>query len=131
MHAIKTIALAFAAFAASAAAAPTETTGSKSPNVQQAVAQCSGNNNGRNQISCCNSASKQAQKGAGLVGNVVGNVDILGGNCSPLSIPVAVLGGAASVPITEFCNQNQQAACCSGDQNGLINVDVSCIPIIV
>ncbi|KAJ4218831.1 hypothetical protein NW757_014571 [Fusarium falciforme] len=37
MHAIKTIALAFAAFAASAAAAPTETTGSKSPNVQQAV----------------------------------------------------------------------------------------------
>ena len=111
MYAIKTIVLAFVAFTASVAAAPQGATGVQSVTAQQAVDQCAHNNDGKNQVSCCN--SKQVQNGVGIIGNL-GNLDILGGECQPISIPTAVLGGAAAVPISNFCNQ--QAACCSGDQ---------------
>jgi len=66
-------------------------------------------------ISCCNTKSVSSGDG-GLLG-LGGALDgVLGGSCSPLN--VAVL--AVLVPVEKACGNNQ-AACCTGDANGLVN----------
>ncbi|KHN97414.1 hydrophobin [Metarhizium album ARSEF 1941] len=67
-----------------------------------AAAQC-GNHQ---QISCCNK------------GNSAGTLldGLLGGNCSPIDLSVL----AITVPISTACSN--QVACCTGDQNGLLNL---------
>lgn len=67
-----------------------------------ATAQC-GNHQ---QISCC---SKANSAGALLDG-------LLGGNCSPVDLSIL----AINVPISTACSF--QVACCTGDQNGLLNL---------
>lgn len=58
------------------------------------------------QISCCNK------------GNSAGTLldGLLGGNCSPIDLSVI----ATTVPISTACSK--QVACCTGGQNGLLNL---------
>ncbi|KAH0844974.1 Hydrophobin-like protein MPG1 [Fonsecaea pedrosoi] len=83
--------------------------------VDQASNQCG---NGQ-VISCCNTSTSSGDVGGLLSGSLNG---LLGGSCSP--IPVNVLG--VQVPLQQACGNNQ-AACCTGDQTGLVNVQ--CTPI--
>ncbi|KIN04345.1 hypothetical protein OIDMADRAFT_143769 [Oidiodendron maius Zn] len=67
-------------------------------------------------ISCCNTNS--VSNGAGGLLGLGGALDgVLGGSCSPLN--VAIL--AVLVPVEKACGDNQ-AACCTGDQSGLVNL---------
>ncbi|KFY44516.1 hypothetical protein V494_01437 [Pseudogymnoascus sp. VKM F-4513 (FW-928)] len=68
-------------------------------------------------VSCCNTGDKA---GAGLLDN------LLGGNCSPLLIPII---GLLPIQIQKACGNNQ-AACCTGDQNGLVNLQCNNINVI-
>ncbi|OAA36067.1 hydrophobin [Metarhizium rileyi] len=70
--------------------------------VGDAAAQC-GNHQ---QLSCCNK------------GNSAGTLldGLLGGNCSPLDLSIIGVG----VPLSTACSN--QVACCTGDQNGLLNL---------
>ncbi|ETN43570.1 uncharacterized protein HMPREF1541_02729 [Cyphellophora europaea CBS 101466] len=103
--------------------------------VGEAAQQCGNNQT----ISCCNSASSDSADG--LLGGLLDG--ILGGNC--VQIPVAgtfhfphdsfftndsftlVLG--VQVPLNKACGNNI-AACCQGDQNGLVNVQCSPISLL-
>lgn len=67
-------------------------------------------------VSCCNASGDSASSG-GLLGGVVSGS--LGGSCSP--IPSVV-----NVPINQACGSNQ-AACCTGDQSGLVNVQCTSV----
>ncbi|OBT66504.1 hypothetical protein VE03_03588 [Pseudogymnoascus sp. 23342-1-I1] len=69
-------------------------------------------------ISCCNSEKKQ--NGGSLLDG------LLGGNCSPLQIPVLNL---VPIPVNKACGNNQ-AACCTGDQNGLVNLQCNNINVL-
>ncbi|KFZ22730.1 hypothetical protein V502_02794 [Pseudogymnoascus sp. VKM F-4520 (FW-2644)] len=69
-------------------------------------------------ISCCN--SKDQHNGLNLLDG------LLGGNCSPLQIPVLNL---VPIPVNKACGNNQ-AACCTGDQNGLVNLQCNNIGIL-
>ncbi|OAP55835.1 hypothetical protein AYL99_09987 [Fonsecaea erecta] len=89
--------------------------GSSGLTVEQAGNQCG---NGQ-VISCCNTSTDTSGDGGILSGSLN---DILGGSCSP--IPVNVIG--VQVPLQQACGDNQ-AACCTGDQTGLVNVQ--CTPI--
>lgn len=111
MYAIKTIVLAFATFAATAAAAPHP----QGPSVEQAVNQCSGNDMGQTQVSCCDTTKTETGGAGGLLGGgLLNNLNLLGGQCSPIALPLNIIGGAVAIPITDYCTN--QAACCSGDQ---------------
>ncbi|KAH6698516.1 hypothetical protein BKA61DRAFT_682549 [Leptodontidium sp. MPI-SDFR-AT-0119] len=67
-------------------------------------------------ISCCN--TKSVSKGAGGLIGIGGVLDnVLGGSCSPLSIPVLVV----NVLVSQAYAGNQ-ATCCTGDSTGLVNV---------
>ncbi|KFZ15336.1 hypothetical protein V502_05673 [Pseudogymnoascus sp. VKM F-4520 (FW-2644)] len=66
-------------------------------------------------VSCCN--SKDTHNGLNLLDG------LLGGNCSPLTVPVV------GVPIHKACGGNQ-AACCTGDQYGLVNLQCNNIAIL-
>ncbi|PSS20652.1 hypothetical protein M430DRAFT_41941 [Amorphotheca resinae ATCC 22711] len=67
-------------------------------------------------ISCCNKTDNNSNNGkSGLLG--LGLDGVLGGSCQPLNIPVL----AVDVPLTQACAGNQ-AACCTGDENGLVNL---------
>ncbi|KFY18637.1 hypothetical protein V491_04743 [Pseudogymnoascus sp. VKM F-3775] len=68
-------------------------------------------------VSCCNSSG---DKGAGLLDN------LLGGNCSPLSLDVLNL---VPLNLNKACGNNQ-AACCTGNQNGLVNLACTNINVI-
>ncbi|KIW35720.1 uncharacterized protein PV07_02402 [Cladophialophora immunda] len=83
--------------------------------VEEASNQCG---NGQ-VISCCNTSTSSGDDSGILSGTLN---DVLGGSCSP--IPVNVLG--VQVPLQQACGDNQ-AACCTGDQTGLVNVQ--CTPI--
>ncbi|KFY48878.1 hypothetical protein V495_00951 [Pseudogymnoascus sp. VKM F-4514 (FW-929)] len=61
-------------------------------------------------VSCCN--SQKGDTGADILGG------LLGGNCDALQIPIVNLIPAQ---IQKACGNNQ-AACCTGDQNGLVNL---------
>ncbi|KAL5353238.1 hypothetical protein ACLOAV_001273 [Pseudogymnoascus australis] len=67
-------------------------------------------------ISCCNQEKKN---GLGLLDG------LLGGNCSPLN----VLGLVVPINVNKACGNNQ-AACCTGDQNGLVNLQCNNINVI-
>ncbi|KHN95967.1 uncharacterized protein MAM_06072 [Metarhizium album ARSEF 1941] len=73
--------------------------GTKVPTVKAASAKCG---NGQ-VISCCN-----------------GGLALVGGNCSP--IPLLSL-----LPISTACNN--QVACCTGDQAGLVNLQCTLISL--
>ncbi|KAJ9614632.1 hypothetical protein H2200_002769 [Cladophialophora chaetospira] len=104
------------ALAASALARPSikAREDSKEMTVDQASNQC-----GDDQVmSCC--YTFQGDSAGMLDGNTL---NLLGGQCSPIPLNVGL-----QVPITKACG-GQQAACCSGNQTGLINVQ--CVPISV
>ncbi|OBT47698.1 hypothetical protein VE00_02220 [Pseudogymnoascus sp. WSF 3629] len=74
-------------------------------------------------ISCCN--TKSTSTGAGGLLGLGGVLDgVLGGNCNPLTIPVV----GVAVPLSQACAGNQ-AACCTGDQHGLVNVQCTNVNI--
>ncbi|KAK2603722.1 hypothetical protein QQS21_004098 [Conoideocrella luteorostrata] len=70
-------------------------------------------------ISCCNSGDTESN--GGLIGSLLDGV--AGGNCAALSVPVI----AVDVPITSACTG--QVACCSGDTNGLVNLECTSIAL--
>ncbi|KAH6711798.1 hypothetical protein BKA61DRAFT_658341 [Leptodontidium sp. MPI-SDFR-AT-0119] len=100
-------------FALAATATPTGILGGGEPTVgPTGNAKC-----GNSQvISCCN--TKSVSNGAGHLIGIGGVLNgVLGGSCSPLR--VAVL--SVDVPVSQACAGNQ-AACCTGDSTGLVNV---------
>ncbi|KZF19510.1 hypothetical protein L228DRAFT_271306 [Xylona heveae TC161] len=101
----KTLALALPALFTLAAAVPSPNGGS-GPTVGDASC-------GNGQVlSCCNTDSESS---GGLIGGILDGV--LGGSCTALNIPVVGI----NIPLSQACGSNQ-AACCTGDSNGLVNV---------
>jgi len=82
-----------------------EGTKSSGPTVSEVQAQQCGNGQ---VVSCCNSKNEAD----GLVA-IAGS--ILGGDCQP------IIAALIQVPVSQACG-GAQAACCTGDQNGLVNV---------
>ncbi|KAK2603742.1 hypothetical protein QQS21_004118 [Conoideocrella luteorostrata] len=75
----------------------------------EAAAQCGNHQT----ISCCNKGDTESN--GGLLGSALDG--LLGGNCAAISIPII----AVDVPITSACTG--QVACCTGDTNGLVNLE--------
>jgi len=102
------------ALAASALAQPLINARTDEMTVDQASNQC-----GDDQVmSCCYTFQGDS---TGILSGFQNN--ILGGQCSPIPLNVGL-----QIPITKACG-GQQAACCSGNQTGLLNVQ--CVPISV
>ncbi|KIN04348.1 hypothetical protein OIDMADRAFT_178387 [Oidiodendron maius Zn] len=75
-------------------------------------------------ISCCNTNS--VSNGSDSLLGIGGILDgLLGGSCSPLDIPIL----AITIPITKACGNNQ-AACCTGDQSGLVNLQCTNVNVL-
>ena len=115
MYASSIIAFAFAGFAATTLALPQSGgSGGKSTNVptitiKQAQEQCNGNNNGQSQVSCCN-----GKEGGGLL-DLLSGANVLGGDCSQISVPIGILSKQDITNVNEYCS-NRVACCPAGTE---------------
>lgn len=110
MFALKTVILAFAAFAASAAAAPQSSMFPSEVNLRHAIDKCE-QGPSQNQISCCNSEHNDLL-------SILDDLSLLGGQCQQLQIPINILAVADTTQTGVVCQG--QIACCAGESVSIL-----------